>query len=139
MRKPRTIISLIALVGFASLLLFSFGDQVGAYMHFSEAEASGTRAHVVGNWVQSETAHYDPEKNLFRFHLRDNEGAVREVHYRDPKPASFEDAEKIVVEGYLNGEVFEAEHILMKCPSKYSDTNALDQTLPASGKGETAQ
>ena len=61
------------------------------------------------------------------------------MHYWDPKPASFEDAEKIVVEGYLNGEVFEAEHILMKCPSKYSDTNALDQALPASGKGESAQ
>ena len=139
MRKPRTIISLIALVGFASLLLFSFGDQVGVYMHFSEAEASGTRVHVVGIWVQSETTHYDPKENLFKFHLRDDEGTVREVHYRDPKPASFEDAEKIVVEGYLNGEIFEAEHILMKCPSKYSAASALDEALPASGTGKSAQ
>ena len=138
MRKPRTIISLIALVVFASLLLFSFGDQVGVYMHFAEAEASGTRAHVVGNWVQSETTHYDPEKNLFKFHLRDNQGAVREVHYRDPKPASFEDAEKIVVEGYLNGGIFEADHILMKCPSKYSAESALDEALHESGTGKSA-
>ena len=131
MRKPRTVISLIALVGFASLLLFSFGEQVGGYMHFSEAEASGTRAHVVGYWVQPEAAHYDPETNLFAFHMQDEEGTVRKVHYRDTKPASFENAEKLVVEGRLNGDIFEAEHILMKCPSKYSETNTLNQIPPS--------
>ena len=131
MRKPRTIISLIALVGFASLLLFSFGEQVGGYMHFSEAEASGARAHVVGYWVQPETARYDPEANLFTFHMQDDEGTVRKVHYHDTKPASFENAEKLVVEGRLNGDVFEAEHILMKCPSKYSETNTLNQIPPS--------
>ena len=131
MRKPRTIISLIALVGFASLLLFSFGEQVGGYMHFSEAEASGTRSHVVGYWVQPETAYYDPEANLFTFHMQDDEGTVRKVHYRDTKPASFENAEKLVVEGRLNGDIFEAEHILMKCPSKYSETNTLNQIPPS--------
>lgn len=131
MRKPRTVISLIALIGFASLLLFSFGEQVGGYMHFSEAEASGAHAHVVGYWVQPETAHYDPEANLFTFHMQDEEGAIRKVHYQDTKPASFENAEKLVVEGRLNGDIFEAEHILMKCPSKYSETNTLNQIPPS--------
>lgn len=131
MCKPRTVISLIALVGFASLLLFNFGEQVSGYMHFSEAETSGTRAHVVGYWVQHETANYNPQSNLFTFHMQDEEGAVREVHYRDTKPASFENAEKLVVEGRLNGEIFEAEHILMKCPSKYSETNSFNQIPPS--------
>lgn len=130
MRKRRTIFSLIALAGFASLLMFSFGEQVSGYMHFSEAEASEGRAHVVGYWVQQETAYYDPEENLFAFHMQDNEGSIRQVHYRDTKPASFENAEKLVVEGSLNGDIFEAEHILMKCPSKYSETNALNQVTP---------
>ena len=52
---------------------------------------------------------------------------------------SDEDAEKIVVEGYVNGEIFEAEHILMKCPSKYSAASALDEALPASGTDKPAQ
>ncbi len=131
MRKSRTIISMIALVGFASLLLLNFGEQVGGYMHFSEAEASGSRAHVVGYWVQPETAHYDPETNVFSFHMKDEEGSIRKVHYHDLKPASFENAEKLVVEGHLNGEIFRAEHILMKCPSKYSETNTLNQIPPS--------
>ncbi|MCY4223235.1 MAG: cytochrome c maturation protein CcmE [Bacteroidetes bacterium] len=131
MRKPRTIISLVALVGFSSLLLLNFGNQVSGYMHFSEAEASGASAHVVGIWVQPETAHYSPEDNLFVFHMQDEQGTVRKVHYSNPKPASFESAEKLVVEGTLQGDIFMAEHILMKCPSKYSDSNALGQSLPS--------
>ena len=131
MRKPRTIISLIALVGFSSLLLFSFGERVSGYKYFAEAEASGSYAHVVGYWVQPETAHYNPEDNLFIFHMQDEMGTTRKVQYNDIKPASFESAEKLVVKGRLNGGVFEAEHILMKCPSKYSETNALDQFPPS--------
>ena len=46
--------------------------------------------------------------------MKDDRGAVRQVRYANPKPASFEDAEKLVVEGYLEGDVFKAEHILMK-------------------------
>jgi len=131
MRKPRTIISLIALVGFGSLLLFNFGERVSGYMHFSEAEASGVHAHVMGYWVQPETAHYSPEDNIFTFHMKDEAGTVRKVLYRNTKPASFENAEKLVVAGRVNGGIFEANHILMKCPSKYSDTNALEQTPPS--------
>ena len=130
MLKPRTLIALIALVGFGSLLFFNFGNQVSGYMLFSEAEASGSRAHVVGYWVQEESAYYDPDMNLFAFHMQDEEGTIRKVHYRNTKPASFENAEKLVIEGNLNGEIFEADHILMKCPSKYSETNSLEQIPP---------
>ncbi len=131
MRKPRTIFSLIALIGFTSLLFFSFGERVSGYMYFSDAEASGSYAHVVGYWVQPETAFYNPNENLFIFHMKDEEGTIRKVHYHNTKPASFESAEKLVVEGYLDGEIFNAEHILMKCPSKYSETTALEQIPPS--------
>ena len=129
--RRRTIIALIFLVVFMSLLLFNFGEQVSGYMPFSEAEASGAYAHVIGHWVQPETASYSPEDNLFTFHMQDEEGDVRKVHYRNTKPASFESAEKLVVQGRLNGDVFEAKNILMKCPSKYSETNALEQSEPS--------
>ena len=48
------------------------------------------------------------------------------VVYNNPKPANFEDAESVVVEGKMNGDVFEAEYILVKCPSKYNDTRSLE-------------
>jgi cytochrome c-type biogenesis protein CcmE len=133
--KPKTIIGLVVLLGFASLLFLNFGDQVGGYMSFEEASETGARAHVVGQWVQTEQTQYDPAQNLFTFYMKDDRGAVRQVRYANPKPASFEDAEKLVVEGYLQGDVFEAEHILMKCPSKYNDQRGLEQAQSAASGG----
>ena len=130
--KPKTLIGLVVLVAFASLLFLNFGEQVSGYMSFEEAAETGVRAHVVGQWVQHDQARYDPAQNLFVFYMEDDQGIVRQVRYANPKPASFEDAEKLVVEGQLQGDVFVAEHILMKCPSKYNDERALQQAQPAS-------
>lgn len=130
--KLKTIIGLVALAGFSLLLLLSFEDQIGGYMTFEEARASESMAHVVGYWVNPEAARYDPASNLFTFYLKDEQEQVRLVHFQDPKPASFEDAEKIVVQGKLDGEVFHAEHILMKCPSKYNDSRALQEAAAES-------
>ena len=133
--KLKTIIGLVVLVGFASLLFLNFGDQVGGYMSFEEAAQTGARAHVVGQWVPDQQTHYDPAQNLFTFYMKDDRGTVRQVRYANPKPASFEDAEKLVVEGRLQNDVFVAEHILMKCPSKYNDQRGLEQAQPASTSG----
>jgi len=63
-------------------------------------------------------------------------GVVRQVVYPNPKPANFEDAEQVVVNGRMEGDVFVAEHILVKCPSKYNDERGLEgmagTTQPAS-------
>lgn len=126
--KPKTIIGLVVMVAFAGLLFMNFGQQVGGYMTFDEAAATGAQAHVVGHWVADAGTHYDPARNVFTFTMRDEDGAARQVRYANPKPASFEDAEKLVVEGRLDGDVFVAEHILMKCPSKYNDGSELQQT-----------
>lgn len=128
--KPKTIVGLVLMIGFASLLLLNFGEQVGGYMDFTQAEATGAKAHVVGYWVENQPVRYDQQRNVFSFHMRDEQGTIREVHYLNPKPANFEDAEKLVVEGSMQGNVFVAEHILVKCPSKYNDTTGLD-AVPA--------
>ncbi len=41
------------------------------------------------------------------------------------KPQDFDKSEQIVVIGKMNNEVFEADDILMKCPSKYNDTKVV--------------
>ncbi|MBK8351531.1 MAG: cytochrome c maturation protein CcmE [Saprospirales bacterium] len=37
------------------------------------------------------------------------------------KPRDIEKSEKVEVTGKMNGDVFEANEILMKCPSKYKN------------------
>ena len=126
--KKKTIIGLLLLVGFTSVLFMNFGRQVGGYMNFAEAAEAGAKAHVVGAWVKDQPARYDPARNLFSFYMRDELGNVRLVHYANPKPANFEDAERLVIDGYAQGDTFVAEHILVKCPSKYNDTRDLQKT-----------
>ncbi len=124
--KPKTLIGLVLMVGFAALLFLNFGQQVGGYMSFSEAQASGAKAHVVGTWYKDRPVQYDRDRNVFTFYMQDEQGTVREVQYANPKPANFEDAERLVIDGYQQGDVFVAEHILVKCPSKYNSTQPGD-------------
>lgn len=124
--KPKTLIGLALIVAFTTMLFLSFGKQVGGYMDFNQAQASGSKAHVVGKWVEGRPFEYDRNRNVFTFYMEDEKGVVRQVRYHNPKPANFEDAEKVVVDGYVKGDVFVAEHILVKCPSKYNDTRTLN-------------
>lgn len=112
-------IGLLAVFGF--LVVSSFGEQVSGYEAFAEAASSGRTAHVVGTWLQDRPTTYDPAANRFSFWMADQEGTVRQVVYPNPKPANFEDAEQVVVNGRMEGDVFAADHILVKCPSKYND------------------
>jgi cytochrome c-type biogenesis protein CcmE len=131
--KGKTLFGLVLMVGFTALLFMNFGDQVGGYMHFAEAEEVGTRAHVVGQWVESKKYRYDQNQNLFSFHMKDDQGRIEQVVYPDPKPANFEDAEKLVIEGEMQDGVFVADHILVKCPSKYNDQREFETTSTSGG------
>lgn len=130
--RPKTLVGLVLIVAFTSMLFLNFGQQVGGYMNFAEAEASGSKAHVVGMWVDAEQFRYDASSNVFSFQMEDEVGNVRMVRYNNPKPANFEDAEKVVIDGYAEGSHFVAENILVKCPSKYNDASGL-QEYPADG------
>lgn len=126
--KLKTIIGLALMVGFASLLFLNFGQQVGGYMSFDEAAEARAEAHVAGTWDRSHPTRYDRAQNVFTFHMEDEAGNVRQVHYANPKPVNFEEAEKVVVQGRVTPEgAFAAEHILVKCPSKYNDAQGLQE------------
>jgi len=132
--RPTTLLGLAFVGIFGFLVVTSFGDQVSGWETFDDAATSGRQAHVVGTWVRDAPASYDPERNVFTFTMADTAGTVRSVVYANPKPANFEDAERVVVQGRMSqagpGEVFEAEHILVKCPSKYNDGREFEDAQP---------
>jgi len=132
--KAKSIVGFVLILGFSSVLLMNFGSQVGGYMDFEQAEATGSTAHVVGMWVEADAFRYDAQNNIFSFRMQDEEGNIRLVHYANPKPANFEDAEQVVIEGRpgQNG-VFEAENIIVKCPSKYNDQRGLEMDTEQAG------
>jgi len=132
--RPKTFVGLACIGVFGFFVVDSFGSQLSGYESFAEATANGRRAHVAGTWLRDRPTTYDRDRNVFTFSMADEAGLVRQVTFADPKPANFEDAEKVVVEGQMAGDVFEAEHILVKCPSKYNDAREFQRTTA----GETA-
>lgn len=93
-----------------------------SYEGFVKAnEHEGKVYKIVGNLDLDGEMVYNPEENpnLFSFFMEDKEGVTQQVIYTDAKPQDFERSEQLVVTGKSKGEVFYADQILMKCPSKY--------------------
>jgi cytochrome c-type biogenesis protein CcmE len=119
----KTHILAIAIVAIAVAILVSASADVTTYADFTQAAKIGERVKLVGLLVKDQPVEYNPEKdpNFLSFSLRDDKGEVRKVILRAGKPQDFERSESIVLTGAMNGDVFEASDMLLKCPSKYKD------------------
>ncbi len=139
--KTRNLLALLAIGVFIAVLAVSFADNVSIYTDFAaarkQAAVNTADVHVVAQWVRREEAQYDPSTDCFRFYLQDSTGSQQLVHYYDPKPANFEQADKVVVIGKYDAQrqAFVAEKMLMKCPSKYQN----DKLTPAKHYEENPQ
>lgn len=116
-----------------AIILTSIGDA-SSYESFDTAlemkKAGEDKAiHVVGKLQkdaagQVEGIEVREDKTSFTFMLVDNEGTSQKVFYNQPVPADFQRSEQVVVIGsYRDQEIFVADKILMKCPSKYQETD----------------
>ncbi|MGA0232391.1 MAG: cytochrome c maturation protein CcmE [Saprospiraceae bacterium] len=120
--KKTHIVALLAIVSAIAIIINGARD-VSTYASFADAAESGTEVKVTGELNLDEEIIYQPEidPNVFSFHMLDNNGESRKVIMKQAKPQDFERSESIVVTGELKNEVFVADEILMKCPSKYKD------------------
>lgn len=123
--KKTHIIGIVLIAVAIGAILSTLYDS-STYASFGEAfEAEGTEYHVVGQLNKDKEMVYDPSRNadLFSFWMVDNEGEEKLVHLHKAKPQDFERSEQIVLIGKAQGDAFHAREILMKCPSKYNDSN----------------
>lgn len=121
--KTSSIVILIALALFVTVLGINLSSNASTYADFPTAKASGETVHVVGSWVQRDQTHYDNATDMFQFYMQDTTNNVELVYYQDPKPQNFEQAEKVVVVGGYKDKAFVADKIIMKCPSKFEQTD----------------
>lgn len=121
--KPKLIIGLLAIAGFTSLLMYNFGNSISTYVDFEQAGEMES-AHVVGTWDDSRDYGFSMADKQFTFHMKDEQGNVRRVVFPKPKPNNFEEADRLVVIGKMQNDVFYANDMLMKCPSKYNSDEA---------------
>ena len=114
------------------IIMTSIGDA-STYESFNTAwelkkDGDDKAIHVVGQLKKDDVGQVTgvevgEDKTSFTFLLVDNEGIEQKVYYNEPVPADFQRSESVVVIGsYREKEIFVADKILMKCPSKYQET-----------------
>lgn len=99
--------------------------NVSAYSDFTDAgEKVGKELRLKGTLAKDKPVDYDPVKdpNTFSFYLVDQNGKTGKVVCFDEKPRDFEMSDEIVLTGSMKEDVFYASDILVKCPSKYVET-----------------
>ncbi len=127
--KISHIIGIIVIAAAVGIIITSTGDA-STYMTFGEAqEMSGNNEsiHVVGQLKKNDNGevvgiHPSPDKLSFSFIMVDENQQEQMVYYGEPMPPDFLRSEQVVVIGsYTSEDMFTAEKILLKCPSKYQE------------------
>ncbi|MDE3212634.1 MAG: cytochrome c maturation protein CcmE [Bacteroidota bacterium] len=121
--KTSSIIILVAIAAAIGVLLmysvdFSTYDTISSAMH-----KQGKYVHLIARLDREKPITYDAVKdpNYLSFYAVDSLGNTAKVIYHNPKPPELEQSERIVLKGKMEGDVFQCDDILMKCPSKYKD------------------
>ncbi len=116
--RPKYIIGIIIIVVFIVFAAINLSKSLTPYVSLDDAKKSKKVVQVKGYRV-SGSEYFDVENKILRFQMMDDKGQKFEVIYNGVKPANMEQVEEIVVIGrYVQGR-FEAEQLLVKCPSKY--------------------
>lgn len=118
--KPAYIVGGVVIVAAVVLGALAFANTLTPYVSISEARTATGSVQVHG-YLQ-EVQGYD-EAGRFRFVLVDDAGEEMTVVYDRPQPANFEQATGFVVIGRYDTteELFRANRILVKCPSRYQE------------------
>ena len=125
----KTHIVLIAAIAAAIGAIISTIGDASTYENFTSAkENEGTKVTVIGYLDKEAERSFDPRKNEFIFTAIDKEGVKSTVVFNEPEPQDFARSEEITMKGYMKGDRFVAEEILMKCPSKYAEENEFENT-----------
>jgi cytochrome c-type biogenesis protein CcmE len=61
------------------------------------------------------------DKLSVSFLMVDNENIEQKIYYNEPMPPDLKRSEQVVVIGSFEEDVFVADKILLKCPSKYEE------------------
>ena len=135
--KKTHIILLVLIIGAIATLIALMPtkgvESLSSYETITGArEKAGKYVHVIAKLDKTQPIEYDAIKNpnYLSFTAVDTTGGKVKVVYNNAKPDNLEHSDRLVMKGKMNGDVFECNEILMKCPSKYTDDpNRIQESL----------
>ncbi|MGD8463300.1 MAG: cytochrome c maturation protein CcmE [Anaerolineae bacterium] len=116
---------LVVVIVIGGLIAVSFSGSTSDYLTVDEVKALGpeqTRDSRVAGAIVPDTVDWNTRELHLQFQIEDDTGQL-DISYHGPQPDMLVDAVEAVVIGKYDpaGEVFEADELLMKCPSKYEE------------------
>ena len=121
--KSLHILTLVVIaIAIGALLMYSVDFSTYDTIE-SARQKQGKYVHLIAKLDKSQPILYDAIKdpNYLSFYAVDSIGGSTRVIYRNAKPAELEQSERVVLKGKMQGDIFECDNILLKCPSKYKD------------------
>ncbi|HZF08929.1 MAG TPA: cytochrome c maturation protein CcmE [Thermoanaerobaculia bacterium] len=109
------------LLGFIGFSLLSFKQTLTPYVSYEQARSANRMVQVAGALEKGSSAYKEQNQSLY-FTLKDPKTHENlRVRYKGVKPGNFEDAISVVAIGRYDttAQEFEANKLLVKCPSKY--------------------
>ena len=98
----------------------SFVKTLTPYVTFDQARQATRTVQVMGKLDKTSIKYID-NKSL-NFNLVDDHGDRLPVAFTASRPANFDDAIQVTAIGTYDGQTFNADNLLVKCPSKYQDS-----------------
>jgi len=121
----------IVVIAIAVFVIISTAGDASTYVTFEEAKAlfdqgNDKKVHVVGQLKTSESGEIQgvepsDDKLTVTFLMVDNNNETKKVFYNKPMPPDLKQSEQVVVIGNYKNDIFVADQILLKCPSKYEE------------------
>lgn len=127
--KPQFLVAGLLLVGvIVSLMIYGLTTAKAFWLTVDEVQQRGSslvsqRLRVNGVVVDG-SEQWNAEEVTLRFEIQDEENPNHQlaVVFYEPRPDNFQRAASVIVEGeLLPGGVFEADVLLLKCPSRYEE------------------
>ena len=121
----------IIVIAIAVMIIIITAGDASTYVTFSQAlkmasEGNHKKIHVVGQLKKDNEGNIigiktSEDKLSVSFLMVDNDNLEQEIYYNEPMPADLQKSEKVVVIGSYSDNIFVADKILLKCPSKYQE------------------
>ena len=122
MKKNRMyVLGGLLLVAFAGFAFTTFKNSMTPYVSYERARQGDRIVQVAGALEKGSSSYKEAKESLY-FTLKEPKTSDNlRVRYKGVKPGNFEDAISIVAIGRYDEKAkeFEAQKLLVKCPSKY--------------------
>jgi cytochrome c-type biogenesis protein CcmE len=118
---------LLLFVGYLGYQIVRATQTTGAYymtvaeLYAERPQIYGQRVRVNGN-VVADSEDWDIENITLKFSISDESGEALPIVFYGPRPDNFQRAASAIIEGELLPDgTFEAQTLLLKCPSRYEE------------------